>query len=397
MLGLTKAIRWTFLCALLALAGCGKEEVGDAMPAGAGGTSSGGNGGNGGAAGVSAAGTTGGGDSTTGGVGGDILSGGSGGTEVPQIPITNLCPEDESLPRTDASLGVAVLAEGLRDPVPVKVDATSLWYTDRSSMGTALFRMPKGGGASELVAEDKTLGGVAVNDTHAFWLVADSETQLQTLKSVALDATMAMPVELATGIKESNFLVATHDNLFFADRSENILYRLPLTGGAMLEELATDITVQGMDVYDGYVYFTEFNASAAMRIPESGGVAEVLSDAHFPESIAVSADGVFYAGSFTTLESVAHAGGTSTVLAQSNDSFNSIRVAQAGDGEVFWYQGSFLDGCTHVHRVNADGSDQSVIAIPAPIGPLLEADALYFAAGDGDYFDPHGVLLRIDR
>ena len=165
----------------------------------------------------------------------------------------------------------------------------------------------------------------------------------------------------------------------------------------MIGELATEVTVQGMDVYDGYVYFTEFNREAVMRIPETGGAPELLTTAQFPESIAVNADGVFYAGSFTTLESVAHTGGTATVLIQTNDSFDMVEVVGAGDGEVFWYQGSFFSDCTNVYRMNADGSDQSAIAIPAPIGPVLEPGALYFAAGDGDYFDPHGLLLRIDR
>ena len=199
MLGITKTAGWPFLIALLALAGCNGE---DDPPAGAGGANSGGSGGE---AGMNEAGMTGGSAGTTGGAGGDIVSEGSGGSGVPQIPVTNLCPEDDSLPKTDASLGVTVLSEGLLKPVPVTVDATSLWYTDRSSMGTGLYRMPKGGGTSELVTESPSLSWVTVNDTHAFWLETDATTQLATIKGVALDATMATPDELATGIKESNF------------------------------------------------------------------------------------------------------------------------------------------------------------------------------------------------
>lgn len=319
-------------------------------------------------------------------------SAGTSGTSAPapeeEYTYIDLCDRDMPL-RDDAAKGVTVLAEGLESADRLRANATHIFFA--SFLREVIVRVPKEGGEAEILVEGHPTLRIAVDDQFLYW-IENRDDKTSGIFKFPLDKS-SEPEMIYDGLPPLDFPEVDGTGLYFANREAQILYRLSLDGSELVE-LVSAVTVQGMALHDGFVYFTDYNRSAIMRVPTVGGEGSQLATSFFPGDIDADESGVYYAGSFDTVETVPLTGGESKVLVNEEGFTDSTDAVRVEGGQVFWRRGDF--GCRPIHRLNIDGSNRVIYSLPEPSEVLLEP-GVFYASVTSDTFGQAAQIVRIER
>lgn len=253
-----------------------------------------------GPAGVTSASSTG--STGSGGAGGTSAGTGGGACAPPSFACTNLCATtcnvcwDLCPDKCPSSCGdITILASGQTSPVPLAVDAASVYWGD--SVDGTIKALPKAGGVPAALATGLTpVRALVLDDTDVFWIEA-TPSQSAIRKMPKAGGTPTSLDALADGLHSSLALDA--GNVYYLHRlyagGPVTLSSVPKGGGTPMMLATASPNDMSQDhqlaVDSSYVYWIALNDPNVHRIPTIGGPVETFATGTTPNWI-TAASGV---------------------------------------------------------------------------------------------------------
>lgn len=232
---------------------------------------------------------------------------------------------------------VEVLARG-GYTAGVAVDEAAVYWTDAEA---GLFRTDKAGG--DTVALARAVGsdeGIALDATRVYWAVSPSGGPYQLAQIDKAGGRWTVRDTAASPIGQ---IVPTADRLLWLEKSGPVVRWQPLAGGptATLAQGPTKPATSGDglavdDVFAYFGYATSLNLTAELvRVPLAGGSGEVITTdcsgwAH------VLDEGFLYCSGYGGLLRLPSGGGEPTVIGGANDQANHLRSIAVDATCAYW-------------------------------------------------------------
>jgi hypothetical protein len=280
-------------------------------------------------------------------------------------------PAPVAPPPPASSTGPQVLAEDVREPTAITVDADAVYWTSIGSDGL--------GGIVRWSKRDSSTTTLANAQAAPFALTSAGETLYWLNTKSGSGAVMSMPrtggssTTLAAVETQSDGLVLSKGSLFFLDgHTEGTISSVPATGGP--KQTVAPVTSAFSLAYDGADFF--YLIDAVMRVSPSGGAATRISDPCFyPTTLQVDESQVYWACQDGTLRAVAKTGGATRTLFSRNVGGGYIGGLVLDAGNVYFT--SMSDGT--VARVSKQGGPVTVLALgELTPGPIAVDDAFVY-------------------
>lgn len=278
-----------------------------------------------------------------------------------------------------------VLASGQSTPTNVALDDTHLYWTNQVP-GGAIMRVPRLGGAAEIVAaKTKIPGGLAVDGSSVFWSEFESGGSIWRLDMIDVgDASKA--VELHTGQATSLTLIAEGTRVFWV--TPGTVRSVLKAGGGYLQLADGQGTPAGLVAGFGLVFWTNAVAGTVVGTNLSdldAGITTLASDQSYPVGLAADISNLYWANNMAGAD-----GGLPRIMAVSrtasvapkvlaDDQAGPIGVAQRGT-YVYWTNN--VGGS--VMRVLKTGGAPETLASgqQAPGGIAVDSTAVYWVNRD---------------
>lgn len=274
-------------------------------------------------------------------------------------------------------------------PFGVAVDASFVYY---SSVDEGIFRVPKLGGAIDLLAADDHGPHVIVEDQDFIYAgdLGTPATDFTDGRVVRVSKGGGELVLLASGLASAGMLALLGDTLFFttigtrsygAYNNDGAIWRMPKDGSSAPVRLAKDQRrPSGMAVDAAYVYWANENAGTIQRCAIGGcneAPEQLYDQQNVPRSLTVDAAFLYWTNQQGTdvMRAPKAPGGTPQEIAGSRGFPESIVATST---ELFW-----TETLTHsVQRMPKDGSARpSALAddLGLPMCVVVDQAGVYFS------------------
>jgi hypothetical protein len=260
------------------------------------------------------------------------------------------------------------------------LDTTNVYWGN----GTAVMKVPSGGGAPVTLASGTGVGVIGVDSKSVYWTSTATSGAVELMRTPVGGGNS---VVVASGLNNVGAVVVDATSLYWTSpgtpnpgtyhTSNGTVMKMPL-GGSSPTTLASgldrpwSISVDAASVY----WANNHETGSVMKVPIGGGTPTTLGGGYFPTGIAADANNVYWTDHFSNVMKVPIQGGTATRLA--SFSFGSISSADGiavDETNVYWTN-SFGGA---VFRVPIGGGAQTLLAVGGtPEQIFVDATSIYW-------------------
>ena len=183
----------------------------------------------------------------------------------------------------------------------IAIDETDVYFA--GTIGASIYKIPKSGGAHEMVVTDlRGVGSMAVDVTHIYWV--DRGPEVESIGAIMkAPKEGGTPVVLADGLNRATALVLDESHVYWTNGGVPVppsgsVMKVPKTGGQVITLIANIYNPFDIAIDSTHVYFTNatsIDRGTIMKVPKTGGNTTVLAEClDFPNSIALDDTHVYW-------------------------------------------------------------------------------------------------------